>query len=243
MSWTIALARLSPWLATAVVVVLFAVATAAVACLPGAGPALRRLRVLATAAVGLLAVAATFWQALEIVAIREPTWVVATAAPLQSSVSSVPALRERIKSLEIRVDQLQHSTTMRTIGPDTTERLAEYLRGFGSRAVVVSCAPKDVEAYDYATQIVDVLKGAGWDARGPEVTTVFGDVRAVGVNVYDAAGAGSDTAKILLDGLAKFHIPFETRVVPGSVAIDGTVELFVGAQPVANAAAADPSVR
>jgi hypothetical protein len=227
MSWRIALAALLPWIATAAVVVLAAAATAAASCLPAAGAGLRRLRLVATAAIGLLAVAATFWQALETVS-REPTWVVATATPPQSS---VPALKDRIKSLEIRVDQLQHSTTMRTIGPDTAKKLAEYLQQFGSRSVVVSCVPNDVEAYDYATQIVNALKAAGWDARGPELTAVFGDVRAIGINVYDDA-PGADTAKVLLDGLTKLNIPFETRVVPSSVAIDGSVELFVGAQPV-----------
>jgi hypothetical protein len=231
---TIALARLLPWLATAAVVALFAVAAAAVTCLPAAGATLRRLRLFATTAVGLFAVTATFWQALEIAVTRVPTSVVATAVP---SPSSVTGLQDRIKSLEIRVEQLRHSTTMRTIGPDTANKLARYLGQFGSRPVVVSCVPNDVEAYDYATQIVGVLKAAGWDARGPEVTTIFGDVRAVGINVYDAAVPGADTAKILLDGLTEFNIPFETRVAPGSAAIDGSVELFVGAQPTMRAAA------
>ena len=81
--------------------------------------------------------------------------------------------------------KLKESTRGRTLSADTAARLADYLRPFGAHEVVVSCAPDDIEAYRYATQIADVLKAANWDARGPETTTIFGAVRAMGINVYD----------------------------------------------------------
>jgi hypothetical protein len=127
---------------------------------------------------------------------------------------------------------LKESTRSRTLSADTAAKLADYLRPFGTHKVVVSCAPDDIEAYRYATQIADVLKAANWDARGPETTTIFGDVRAMGINVYDSGGHGLDTAKILLDGLAKFAIPYQSRVPPSEALPESdTVELFISAKP------------
>ena len=71
-----------------------------------------------------------------------------------------------------------------------------------------------MEAYQYANQLVNILKAANWEAQGPQVTKIFGDVRAPGVNVYVNGDNSSDTAKILLDGFAKFNIPYQSRVTP-----------------------------
>jgi hypothetical protein len=40
-----------------------------------------------------------------------------------------------------------------------------------------------------------------------------------------------DTVKILLDGFAKFNIPYQSRVTPsGAIPDSETVELFIGTQ-------------
>jgi hypothetical protein len=214
--------------------VLLAVAIAAVACLPGATSRSRWLRLVGTVLIGTLALAGTVWQARKITAMG----MLATATAREDRPNSLLAdLKKQVGSLKLRISELKQSATTRMIRSDTGKRLADYLSKFGSRSVVVFCVPNDVEAYDYATQLTNVLKSAGWDARGPEVTTIFGDVRAIGVNVYDDAAPGGDTAKILLDGLARFNIPFQIRVASPEAADDAAVELFVGAQPVARAAA------
>jgi hypothetical protein len=118
------------------------------------------------------------------------------------------------------------------------ERLSEYLRPFGPRPVVVSCIPDDIEAYNYANQIVNIFKSANWDAHGPEITKIFGDIVAMGVNVYGGGENNSETVKILLDGFAKFNIPYHIRVAPsGSIPDNATVELFIGAKPSVSAKA------
>jgi hypothetical protein len=222
-----------PWLSIAPVVVLSAVA-ATVARRPSPATATgRRLRLAGTLTVGLLAIAGTAWQAREISAAREPPAVRST--PRGKPV--IPDLQEKIISLQNQVNELEHVTTIRTVALDIAEQLADYLRQFGSRRVVVSCTPNDVEAYNYATELTNVLKSAGWDARGPEVTTIFGNVEAMGINVYDEAAPGSDTARILLAGFAKYSIPFETRVAPSDTPKGAPIELFVGAQPTLRAAA------
>jgi hypothetical protein len=120
----------------------------------------------------------------------------------------------------------------RTVSADTAVKFADYLRGFGTRRVVVSCARDDLEAYDYANQLVNILRAANWDAEGPEVTEIFGDLRAVGINLYINADNHSDTVKILLDAFAKFNIPYQSRVTPSLTIPDTeTVELFVAAMP------------
>ena len=118
---------------------------------------------------------------------------------------------------------------MRTIAPDTAEKLAADLRGSGSRRVIVSAIPDDVEAYQYAYQLVSLLKAANWDAQGPELTRIFGDVRSPAINFYVNGEDHSDTATLLSKAFAKFAIPYQTRVPPSQAIPDAdAVELFVG---------------
>jgi hypothetical protein len=185
--------------------------------------------------LGSLAIAGTVWQG------RSATGEIAalsgtTTSPKSSNSerngSTISQLIKRIKALEDHVRELEEGRQIRTITGETAERLAEYLRKFGSHRVIVSCIPDDVEAYRYANQVVNVLKSADWDARGPQLTKVFGDVRAMGINIYVGGDHHSDTAKILLDGLTKFNVPFQSRVTPSQAVPDTeTVELFIGAKP------------
>jgi hypothetical protein len=141
-------------------------------------------------------------------------------------------LAERIETLERRIKELEESGHGRSIGADAAKKLAQYLSQFGSRRVVVSSAPDNLEAYNYANQLVNVLKAAGWDGEGPEVTDAFGDVRAVGVNLYVNGDSAADTARVLLEGFAKFNIPYRSRVMSTQAIPDTeTVELFVASLP------------
>jgi hypothetical protein len=139
------------------------------------------------------------------------------------------ALTKQVEALEDRVRELEAGRQVRSIAPDTAEKLAAYLRGFGSRHVIVSCIPDDLEAYLYANQLVTILKAAGWDAQGPQVTNMFGDVRSPAINFYVSGDDRSDTGKILLDGFAKFNVPYRSMVTPNEAIPDAeTVELFIG---------------
>lgn len=218
------------WLAAAAVAVLGAVALVGAWRSPAAG---RRLRLGGTFAAALFAIAATVWQ------IRENGDASQARKGVRLSQPTVPALQEQIRSLERQLLRLRHSMTMRQINPVVAKQLAEYLQAFGTHQVVVSCIPNDVEAYDYATQLLNVLRAAKWDARGPELTTIFGNVQSMGINVYDDAPSdGDNTINILLTAFAKFNIPFQTRVAPSQPQAADVVELFVGAQPVLHTATA-----
>jgi hypothetical protein len=219
MSWA---GVLAPWLPAFLVLILSAVAVAMAGALL-AGPAAKRLGMAAIALLGGLALAATVWQARN--------FADQIAANLTGEIHST-ALADQINTLEDQLSKLQQSTKRRTISPDTAAKLTDYLRPFGTHKVVVSCSPGDIEAYNYATEIVNALKSANWDARGPETTTIFGDIKSMGVNVYDSGRANSDTTKILLVGLAKFGIPYQSRVPPSEALPEGeTVELFIGTKP------------
>ncbi len=209
-----------PWLPALAVAALGAIALLSAAA-PPLSSASRRRRFGAIAGLGALALIVTVWQ----------VW--AQGRVIAGLVRNDPAkqLTLQVRSLEDRLAKLKESTRERTLGEETAAKLAGYLRSFGSRKVVVSCIPGDIEAYDYATEIADVLKAANWDARGPETTMIFGDVRALGVNLYNKGAPGADTAKILLDGFVKFGIPYQSRVPPQAMPDDGTVELFVGGKP------------
>lgn len=195
----------------------------------------RRLWMASLLIFGSLAIAGTVWQGRR--QLDEPVAVAGTTASPRASVRATgespnPDLMRQVKSLQDRVKELERARQSRTIAPEIADQFAAYLKQFGGRRVVVSCIPDDLEAYRYANQLVNVLRSGGWDATGPEVTKMFGDVRAPGVNVYVNRDDNSDTAKILLDGFAKFNVPYQTRVTPsGAIPDPQTVELFIGAQP------------
>ena len=88
-----------------------------------------------------------------------------------------------------------------------------------------------MEAYQYANQLVNILRAANWEVQGPQVTKIFGNVRAPGINIYMNGENSSDTPKILLDGFVKFNIPYQSRVTPsGAIPDTETIELFIGTQ-------------
>ena len=182
---------------------------------------------------GSLAVAAAVWQGKTAADETAPlTRTTVSGASDDDAEATRAQLANRVETLEKRIKELEEAGHGRTISADTAAKLVDYLRQFGSRRVVVSCAPDDLEAYNYANQLVNVLRAANWDAAGPEVTETFGDVRAIGVNLYVNGNDSSDTVKILLDAFAKFNIPYQTRVTPSQTIPDTeTVELFIGSEP------------
>jgi hypothetical protein len=180
--------------------------------------------------VGSFALAGSVWQGQK--AAEETARVAESAANGDAVEAARPRPDQSIETLEKPNGAPEREGRGRTVSADTAMRFAEYLRGFSSHRVVVSCAPDDLEAYDYANRLVSILRAANWAAEGPEVTEIFGDLRAVGINFYVNADNHSDTVKVLLDAFAKFNIPYQSRVTP-SLAIPDTetVELFVAAMP------------
>lgn len=218
MAWAGALAS---WLPALLALVLSILAVRGVAASPD-DPARKRRMITRIAVVGALAIAAALWQARR--AANEVARLI--------DENRTAALTEQVAALQAQLSTLKLDTVRRTISPDTATKLADYLRPFGAHRVVVSCIPNDIEAYHYATAIVGVLKDAKWDARGPETTKIFGDITAMGVNVYASGGSGHATTKILLDGFAKFGIPYQSRVPPSEALPENeTIELFIGTKP------------
>ena len=156
---------------------------------------------------------------------------------LDTVAAALVALNARIKDLENQIHALQEKSRTRAIDPDTATKMAEYLRRFGrplgTRRVVVSCVPGDVEAYSYANQIANVLRASGWEALGPETTTIFGEAPAMGVTLFvRGGGAPPEAATLVLDAFARFNIPYRSGVTPSAAIPDpATVELFVGHKP------------
>jgi hypothetical protein len=199
------------WLPTLLVIIVTALALTTAGS-PPAAPSGRRLWMAGILVFGCIAIGATVWLEL-------------------SRVEETSALTGRIKVLEDHVKELEAGRRVRSIPQTAADDLASHLKQFGSRRVIVSCIPDDAEAYRYANQLVNILRAADWEAQGPEVTKIFGDVRAPGINLYVNGDNSSDTVKILLDGFAKFNIPYQSRVTPsGAIPDTETVELFIGPQ-------------
>ena len=221
------------WLPPLSVVIVTALALTA-AQAPSTTPSGRRLWIASILLFGALAIAATVWlgrrEGEEALA-AAGTSAVPQVPPAALNGPSVASLTFRIRVLEDRVKELEAGRHARSISQKSADDLASYLRQFASRRVIVSCIPDDIEAYQYANQLVNVLRTASWEAQGPQQTKIFGDVRAPGINVYMNGDNSSDTAKILLDGFAKFNSPYQSRVTrSGAIPDTETVELFIGTQ-------------
>jgi len=221
------------WLPPLLVIIVTALAVTAAES-PPAAPSGRRLWMAGILVFGCLSIAATVWLGRR--EVEEALALAGTSAAPQvpSAVSngpSVASLNFRIKVLGDRVKELEAGRHVRSISQKSADDLASFLKQFGSRRVIVSCVPDDIEAYQYANQLVNILRAANWEVQGPQVTKIFGDVRAPGINLYVNGDNSSDTAKILFDGFAKFNIPYQSRVTPsGAIPDTETVELFIGTQ-------------
>jgi hypothetical protein len=147
--------------------------------------------------------------------------------------AGIKALEAKIADLQDQVRDLKQQSRHRTIAAETAARLADFLRQAGSQRVVVSCAPDDVEAFDYANQITNVLRAAGWDALGPEKTTIFGEAPTMGVKLFVRSGVTpTPAADTLIAAFTRFNIPYQSGVTPNDAIPDpATVELFVGPKP------------
>jgi hypothetical protein len=219
------------WLTPLSVIIVTALALTAAES-PSTTPSGRRLWTASILVFGCLSITATVWrrEAAEISALAG-TSAAPQVPPAAFDLPRTSELTRRIKTLEDHVKELEAGRRARSIPQTAADDLTSHLKQFGSRRVIVSCIPDDIEAYQYANQLANIFRAANWEAQGPQVTRIFGDVRSPGVNVYVNGDSHSDTVKILLDGFAKFNIPYQSRVTPsGAIPDTNTVELFIGTQ-------------
>ena len=222
------------WLPTLFVILLTAAALTE-ADSPPATPALRRLWMAGIFLLGLPALVSSVAgerRATQLIADARRAAALPAGTSTDHSEVNTAELARQVEILENRVRELAANAGARLISAAAAAKFSDYLRQFGAHPVIVSCIPDDIEAYSYANQIVNIFRAANWDARGPEMTKIFGDIRAMGINIYAGGDNNSEMVKILLGGFTKFNIPYHIRVAPsGSVPDSETVELFIGARP------------
>jgi hypothetical protein len=248
MSWSEALW----WLPTAAVILMTGLGVLAIAAQPGGVRRQIWLAVLVFA--GALAIGASVWQqqmtqavlggtAERLGAMRQrlddiggllPGGPRATPGETFDSVAAAfRALNGRIEELEDQIRALREKTRSRSIEKETAAKLVDYLRQSGRHRVVVSCAPDDMEAFNYANQITSLLREAGWEALGPEKTTIFGEAPAMGVRLFVRGGAMTpEAARILIDAFTRFNIPYQSGIAPSDAIPDPwTTEIFISHKP------------
>jgi hypothetical protein len=210
----------------------------------------RRFWVLGLAIAGIAAVALTAWQAMavrtalgreaarlaEIGNRLDQLGKLLPESPGGNPTATFDTVSDAIRSLNARIEDLQEQIRAaretyrnRRIEPETASQLAASLRGLGPYRVVVSTVPGDVEAFTYANQIVNVLREAGWDALGPETTTMFGTPSYPGVTLFAPSGGAAATAvPALIEAFTRFNIPYRSGIPPREAIPDPTtVSLFV----------------
>lgn len=154
------------------------------------------------------------------------------AAAFDTTDDALASLSAQVSGIGRQITALKAQPRGRLINDETAAKLADYLRQYGSYPAVVSCVPDDVEAYDYATQMVNILRAAGWDARGPETTAILASAAAMGVTVFVRDQHAPEAAKILLDAFTRFNIPYQSGIAESAAIPDtATVELFVAKKP------------
>lgn len=222
------------WLPTLFIILLTAAALAEAGS-PPATSALRRLWMSGIFLLGLLALVSSVVgerRTAQLIADARLAAALAAGSSPDHSEANTAELASQVGILKNRVRELEANAGARLISAAAAAKFSEYLRQFGVHPVIVSCIPDDIEAYNYANQIVNIFRAANWDARGPEMTKIFGDIRGMGINIYGRGDNNSEMVKILLDGFTKFNIPYHIRVAPsGPIPDSETVELFIGARP------------
>jgi hypothetical protein len=145
---------------------------------------------------------------------------------------AIRSLNTRIEDLQQQMRTARETYRSRRIEPDTASRIAAYLQGVGRYRVVVSTVPGDAEAFAYANQLVNILREAGWDALGPETTTIFGTAPYAGVTLVAPSGVVALPAvPKLIDAFTHFNIPFRSGIPPSEAVSDpATVSLFVSSK-------------
>jgi hypothetical protein len=151
------------------------------------------------------------------------------AATFDTVSDAIRSLNASIEDLQEQIKAARDAYRSRHIEPETASRLAAHLRGSSPYRVVVSSVPGDAEAFSYANQLVNILREAGWDALGPETTTIFGAPSYPGVTLFAPSGAAIKAAATLTDGFARFNIPYRSGIPPRETIADpgGTLSLFV----------------
>jgi hypothetical protein len=248
MSWSEALW----WLPTATVILMTALGVVALAAQPG-GPR-RQVWFAVLVLAGAAAIGASVWQqrtmhaalggtAERLGAMRQrldeiggllPGGPRATPGETFDSVAAAfRGLTGRIEELEDQIRALREKTRSRGIEKQPAAKMVEYLRQNGSHRVVVSCAPDDMEAFNYANQIANLLREAGWDALGPEKTAIFGEEPAIGVRLFVRPGiATPDAARILIEAFTRANIPYQSGIAPNEANPDpATTEIFISHKP------------
>lgn len=210
----------------------------------------RSFWVLAVLICGTLAVAVSAWQqaenraafAQETERLRE-VWArldelgrALPAGPGSTPAETFDTVGAAIRSLNIRIEQLddqlrvmEQNVRARKIDPQTASSIAQHLRQYGSQRVVVSCVPDDVEAFAYANQLANIMREAGWEALGPEKTTIFGEAPSMAVRLFVRnTSVPPEAARVLIDAFSRYNIPYQAGITPSDAIPDpATVELFV----------------
>jgi hypothetical protein len=153
----------------------------------------------------------------------------ANPAPTFDTVSdAIRSLNARIEDLQEQIRAAREAYRSRRIEPETASQLAAYLRKLGSYRAVVSTIPGNAEAFTYANQLVNILREAGWDALGPETTTIFGTPSYPGVTLFAPSGGDPKAVTGLIEAFTRFNIPYRSGIPPREAIADpGTVSLFV----------------
>jgi hypothetical protein len=152
----------------------------------------------------------------------------AAAETFDTVAAGIRSLDARINELDAQIRLFEEQAQARIIDRETVVDMADYLRGLGTHRVVVSTVPGDVEAFNYANQLVNILRAAGWEAFGPGRTMIHGDAPSIAVRIFSHGDGPPEATERLIEAFTRFNIPYQIGLAPTDAIPEGvTVELFV----------------
>lgn len=139
--------------------------------------------------------------------------------------SEVAELQRQLSEAGKMVTELQQRQAPRHLSDDQRAKLADYLGKNPKSSVVVKASSTAPDARQYANEIVEVFRQAGWDVQVDDAIFIGADTSGVWLKVRPPI---PDAAQLIHAGFKFAGIPIRDKATPNPTGPEGEVWLQVG---------------
>jgi len=133
--------------------------------------------------------------------------------------------RERTAAAELALAKVQERMKWRSVSPEQRKRLLEMLKDEAKGNIVVKCSVGDDEAYNFASQFVEILRSSGWSVDGVNQSWFADPPVGAGFLVHklaDSPSYGPPLQKAFIPVGFEFSVSEQERIPVGEI------ELLIG---------------